>query len=84
MRVVCYNKLMYNFNSFSEFGALIIIAIIIFVVIMPLIVLFQFFNMTSDVKRIRHILDSWHKDGLPPTISPIEENVMTSEEIRLK
>jgi|GEM_PF-3641764 len=75
---------MYNLSSFEEFGALIIIAIIIFGVIMPFIVLFSFLNMTVEVKRIRTMLESWHKDGLPPTISPIVEDVVTEEEVRLK
>jgi hypothetical protein len=74
---------MYNSNSFSDFGVLIIIVIIIFGVIVPFIVLFSFLNMTQDVKRIRTMLESWHKDGLPPTILPTVEDVVTEKEVRL-
>jgi hypothetical protein len=75
---------MYNINSFSEFGTLIVIAVIIFGVIIPFVVLFSFLSMTADVKRIRTMLESWHADGLPPTISPVADDVITEKEIELK
>lgn len=70
-----------TFNTGSADANFAILAIIgLCLLAIPLVVFFQFLNMMRDVKRVRHILEGWNKDGLPPTISPIVEDVITEKE----